>query len=62
MTVWLSSHPDLIKQITIPARLKPEIRDKLDQAGITERLVYPGLDGLARWLSRYYRPGTQESE
>jgi hypothetical protein len=56
MTEWLNSHPDFAKQIIIPAGFKPELRDKLDQAGITERLVYPGLDGLARWLSRYYRP------
>ncbi len=56
MAGWLASRPDLIKQIIIPARLKPEFRDKLDQTGITERLLYPGLDGLARWLSRYYRP------
>jgi hypothetical protein len=55
-TDWLRSHPHFAKQIIIPARFKPELRDKLDQAGITERLVYPGLDGLARWLSRYYRP------
>jgi FRG domain-containing protein len=59
LTVWLHSHPHLAKQIIIPARLKPEIRDKLDQTGITERLVYPGLDGLARWLSRYYHPGAR---
>jgi FRG domain. len=56
MNSWLKLHPDLARQIVIPARLKPEIRDKLDQAGITERLLYPGPDGLARWLARYYRP------
>lgn len=55
MVDWLESHAEMAKQIIIPADLKLEIRDKLDQAGITERLVYPGLDGLARWLSRYYR-------
>lgn len=54
---WLGAHPDVARKIVIPANLKWEIRDKLDQAGITERVLYPGLDGIARWLSRYYLPG-----
>ena len=53
---WLSDHPDIAKKIVIPAGLKWELRDKLDQAGITERVLLPGLDGLSRWLSRYYTP------
>jgi hypothetical protein len=52
----LEQHPDLAKKIVIPAELKWEVRDKLDQAGITERVLYPGLDGLSRWLARYYTP------
>jgi hypothetical protein len=52
----LAHDPELGKQIVIPAELKWEVRDKLDQAGITERVLYPGLDGLCRWLSRYYTP------
>lgn len=54
MDRWLETHSQLARKIVIPAELKWEVRDKLDQAGITERMLYPGLDGLARWLNRYY--------
>lgn len=51
---WLQKHPDIARTILIPAALKWEVRDKLDQAGITERMLFPGLDGLTAWLTRYY--------
>ncbi len=59
---WVSQHPDLIHKIVIPASLKWEVRDKLDQANITERVLFPGLDGLSRWLTRYYTPRTSPAK
>jgi hypothetical protein len=53
---WLAERPHAFRKLVIPAGLKWEIRDKLDQANITERVLYPGLDGLSRWLTRYYTP------
>ena len=46
------------RKIVIPAELKWEVRDKLDQANITERVLFPGLDGLSQWLKRYFATRT----
>jgi hypothetical protein len=53
---WLALRPELLHRIIIPAALKWEVRDKLDQANITERVMFPGLDGVSSWLKRLYSP------
>jgi hypothetical protein len=56
LSAWVGSHPELCRRIVVPAELKWEVRDKLDQANVTERVLFPGLDGLSAWLRRYYSP------
>jgi hypothetical protein len=45
---------DCFRRIVIPARVKLEIRDKLDYINISERMIYPGLDGICKWITRRY--------
>ena len=56
LDTWLESRADLAQRVVIPAELKWEVRDKLDQANVTERVLFPGLDGIAAWLARQYSP------
>lgn len=53
---WLEDKPELYFRIRIPAEMKWEIRDKLDQVNINERVLFPGFDGLSKWLKRHYSP------
>jgi hypothetical protein len=62
MDEWMASNPGLWTKIIIPHELKWEVRDKLDQSNITERVLFPGLDGLSQWLKRHYTPRLTPAE
>lgn len=38
----------------IDRHLRWRVRDMLDQLNMSERIVFPGLDGLSRWIARHY--------
>ena len=38
----------------IDRHLRWRVRDMLDQLNMSERIVYPGLDGLSKWIARHY--------
>jgi FRG domain len=62
MEDWMEEHPELWRAWRIPADVKAEVRDRLDQAHINERVLLPGLDGLAAWLRRYYSPEMRDDQ
>jgi hypothetical protein len=53
---WLDDLSGACRAWRIPAELKAEVRERLDQSHINERVLMPDLDGLAAWLRRYYSP------
>jgi|tagenome__1003787_1003787.scaffolds.fasta_scaffold20852673_2 hypothetical protein len=59
---WLDAHPDLWCAWRIPPEVKAEVRERLDQANMNERVLMPDLDGLAAWLRRYYSPGVTDDQ
>ena len=51
---FLDVNTNKTARFVIAKELRWQIRDFLDHQNITERMVYPGLDGLSKWLGRHY--------
>ena len=52
---------DTIKYI-IDKNLRWRIRDMLDELNISERIIYPGLDGLSKWITRHYYVNKEDNQ
>ena len=50
----MDKHTDRTVRFIIKKEIRWQVRDLLDQLNISERIVYPGLDGLSQWLARHY--------
>ena len=51
---FLDTHTNNTIKYIIRADLRWRVRDMLDQLNMSERIVYPGLDGLSKWIARHY--------
>ncbi|GBG29085.1 Hypothetical Protein FCC1311_053082 [Hondaea fermentalgiana] len=53
---WLEDHctQGTHRKIIIAKHLKVEVRHRLNNFAVTERLLFPGLDGTSKWLKKFY--------
>ena len=51
---FLDQHTKNTVKYIIDRSLRWRVRDMLDSLNISERLLYPGLDGLSKWIARHY--------
>ena len=51
---FLDANTNKTYRYIIDKDLRWQVRDMLDHQNVSERIVYPGLDGLSRWIGRHY--------
>ena len=51
---YLDAHTRNTVKYVIDRQLRWRVRDMLDSLNISERLLYPGLEGLSKWIARHY--------
>ena len=54
MDEYLDEYTENTVKYIIDKELRWDLRDMLDQFNINERMIYPGIDGIAKWLARHY--------
>jgi hypothetical protein len=51
---FLDKNTNFTRKYIINKSIRWEIRDFLDILNLNERIIFPGLDGVAAWLKRHY--------
>ncbi|MBQ6386989.1 MAG: FRG domain-containing protein [Lachnospiraceae bacterium] len=51
---FLAKYTERTLKYVIKKELRWQARDLLDQLNVSERIIYPDLDGLSKWLMRHY--------
>lgn len=51
---YLENNTENTVKYIINRELQWDIRDTLDQLNINDRIMYPGIDGIAKWIGRHY--------
>lgn len=54
LELFLDGHTNNTVKYIIDKSIRWDIRDLLDQQNMNERMMYPGLDGITKWLARRY--------
>ncbi len=54
LEVYLDENTENTVKYVIDRSLRWDLRDILDQMNMNERMIYPGKDGIAKWLARHY--------
>lgn len=51
---WLSSHANVAWRVSIPGEVKALLRRRLNLLNVTDRTLFPGLEGISRWQRAHY--------
>ena len=51
---FLNDHTGNTVKYIIDRNLRWRVRDMLDSLNISERMLFPGLEGLSKWIARHY--------
>jgi len=51
---YLDENTNNTVKYVINKDIRWDVRDILDQLNMNERMIYPGIDGIAQWLARHY--------